>query len=277
MEACRGIVSLEVGPVPYEVLLSPALSSVTHLVLAHPKHMSTTAPSSPPPPFRLSHLELNARERIHQEILVGLLEGSSGNLTTLTLHHMGGIPDPVASITDVLSRTSFAHLRRLNIDSNDLITYTSVLSLLPALEDLTLRIGAGVPRGGLGVYRVFSAVANACGPTLLALDVQHTRKSPRVNFRDLSESLEFTGFQNLRKLYLPVWLRLDALESERPWWKEPEDVEADSEGEIEEWWDNFRGVCEARSLKFMFGGRHNKTWQGSSCLPFSVLAFADSC
>lgn len=140
--------------------------------------MSTTAPSSPPLPFRLSHLELNARKHIHQEILVGLLEGSSGKLTTLTLHHMGGIPDPVASIADVLSRTSFAHLRRLNIDSNNFITYTSVLPLLPALEDLTLRIGAGVPRGGLRVYRVFSAVANACGPTLLALDVQHTRKSP---------------------------------------------------------------------------------------------------
>lgn len=123
--------------------------------------------SSPSPPFRLSHLELHSDRDADQDVVTNLLARSSETLTTLSLHHACS-NSTTSSIIDILTHTSFPHLRRLIMTDSDIVTYPQILPLLPALEDFSLSL---IYFYGLRGPHIFSTVASACSPTLVALNM----------------------------------------------------------------------------------------------------------
>lgn len=164
--------------------------------------------SSPPPPFRLTHLEIRLRRANDVPVLEKLLLPSKYTLTTLTIRGFGYSQSTAASAVTVFSLPSFPNLRHLVFSSEPSTwAFLELLLFLPSLHSITLETTTSLFRDSF-----FTTIGNAAPPGLLVLRVKGTDffvlddEGASFLISYLWATLDSPHLRNLRQLYLPlVW------------------------------------------------------------------------
>lgn len=186
--------------------------------------------ASPPPPFRLSHLEISLLADDGITAFEKLLLESRDTLTSLVIWDFPYSQSTAASVVSLFSRTSFPNLRRLGVSGAE-----ALIELLPlhSLQSLTVNIDCLLFR-----LDFFGAIGNAVPPTLLFLRLKGhglpLPHDPSNIIADIWSTLDPPRPLNLRQLYLPeTWRRADWLSAQNA--------------------RNLEAGCEERGIFFAFG------------------------